>query len=118
VDDNEDLREYLSKALEFGGAHRVFACETVSQALEALEAERFDLLISDLELPDGSGHQLMQALARHGGPPAIALSGHGSAEDVDLSLAAGFSAHLTKPVTLPQLKAAIHQVCGPHAPVG
>ncbi len=116
VDDNSDLREYLTMALEHMGS-QVRACENVSQALEALEVERFDLLISDLELPDGNGRELMHALHAQGGLPAIALSGHGSVEDVDLSLAAGFSTHLTKPITYPQLQAAITQVFGQPASV-
>ncbi len=117
VDDNSDLRGFLTMALERMGA-RVHACENVTQALEALETERFDLLISDLELPDGNGRELMQALHAQGGLPAIALSGHGSVEDVDLSLAAGFTTHLTKPITFPQLEAAIGQVFSAAAPVG
>lgn len=117
VEDNDDLRHYLSMALELGGS-RVSACKTVLEALGTLESERFDLLISDLELPDGNGRELMKALHDRGCLSAIALSGHGSVEDVDLSLAAGFAVHLTKPVTLSQLETAINQVCGPAAPVG
>lgn len=117
VDDNGDLCEYLTLALERLGC-RVVALASVSLALETLERERFDLLISDLELPDGNGRELVQAIQAQGGVPAIALSGHGSAEDVDLSLAAGFSVHLTKPITFPQLQSAIEQVVGSAAAVG
>ena len=68
-----------------------------------------DLLISDIELPDGTGLELMRQL-RERGLPAIAMSGYGSEEDVRASLDAGFTEHLTKPVDLTRLIAAIHSL--------
>ena len=60
----------------------------------------FDLLISDLGLPDGSGHDLMRQLRERGHAfPGIALSGYGQEEDIRRSLEAGFAAHLTKPAS-------------------
>jgi CheY-like chemotaxis protein len=71
--------------------------------MEALSVERFDLLISDIGLPDGSGLEIM----RHGrdafGLKGIAFSGYSSPQDVSESLAAGFSHHLAKPSSLNQL---------------
>ena len=68
-----------------------------------------DLLISDIELPDGTGLDLIRHL-RGGGPPPVAMSGYGSEGDIRASLEAGFAEHLTKPVDLSRLLAAIHRV--------
>ncbi len=72
----------------------------------------FDLLLSDVELPDGSGLELMRELAARGDLPAIAMSGFGSDEDLELSRDAGFLDHLTKPIDLNQLDAAIRRAMG------
>lgn len=117
VDDNEDILHSLALALGRRG-HVVTTAESVASACEAVEGEGegegegFDLLISDLELPDGSGLDLMRSLRASGPVPGIALSGYGSGEDLQLSRAAGFSAHLIKPVPLARLEAAIRRVAG------
>jgi CheY-like chemotaxis protein len=81
--------------------HRTAAAANVREALEvaAERAERFDLLISDLQLPDGDGWELLRRLEEAGRRPrqAIALSGWGNDEDVTKSRTAGFRAHLVKP---------------------
>ena len=69
----------------------------------------FDLLISDIELPDGSGLELMHEIREPRGFPGIAMSGFGSEEDVRMSEAAGFVAHLTKPITFQALEATIRR---------
>jgi CheY-like chemotaxis protein len=84
----------------------------VASALEALEAEPFDLLISDLRLPDGSGLELMRQLRCRHPIKGIAMSGYGMSEDVKRSLEAGIMAHLVKPVSLPVLENAIRRACG------
>jgi CheY-like chemotaxis protein len=73
-------------------------------AREALKG-RFDVLISDIELPDGSGLDLMREL--RGRVPGIAISGFGTSEDVQQSLEAGFALHLTKPIEANRLESAI-----------
>jgi len=71
----------------------------------------FNILISDLGLPDGSGHDLMRDLAsRHHSMPGIALSGYGMKDDILDSMAAGFSRHMTKPVDWQELKIAIQKI--------
>ena len=113
VEDNADTAEAMAELLSLLG-YRVTKAGTVADALAAVDAERFDLLLSDLGLPDGSGLDLMRELARRNGDglPGIALSGYGMEEDVRESLEAGFRKHLTKPVTLQQLEAAIREVVG------
>ena len=78
-------------------------------ALAADRRKRFDLLLSDLHLPDGDGWELLWRLRKVGREPrrAIALSGWGSQEDLTKSQRAGYQAHLVKPATAETLKAAL-----------
>jgi DNA-binding response OmpR family regulator len=80
---------------------------TCREAIERADGE-FDLVLSDIALPDGSGWDVMRHIrARWAGVPGIALSGFGGEEDAEASRAAGFAIHLTKPVPFPELKAVI-----------
>jgi PAS domain S-box-containing protein len=108
VEDNKDTLKYIALVLGARG-HAVTAAERISQALLAATDQSFDLLVSDIELPDGSGLELMRQL-RDRGLPGIAMSGYGSDGDVRASLEAGFTEHLTKPVDLTRLMAAVHRV--------
>ena len=80
--------------------HTVEMAGDVATALELAGQQAFDLLVSDLGLPDGSGHDLMRQLRQRGHKfPGIALSGYGQEEDIQRSHEAGFAAHLTKPAS-------------------
>lgn len=94
--------------------HTVTSAGTVHEALQAFGAARFDLVVSDLGLPDGSGIDLMPELQRQRPVPGIALSGYGMEEDLRQSKAAGFFAHLVKPVNIEQLRQLMDQL-GPPA---
>jgi CheY-like chemotaxis protein len=83
-----------------------------SPRLCAAEEKQFDLLISDIGLPDGSGLELMRRLRERAPIPGVAISGYGTAEDVAASEAAGFSVHLTKPVDIARLRAAVATMLG------
>jgi len=118
VEDHPDTRAVMRRLLEHMG-HKVAVAESVAQAMELVEAAGgqgsqatlgFDLLISDLGLPDGTGLDLMERLRPRQPFPAIALSGYGMEEDVLRSRRAGFTEHLIKPVTLQQLSATIRRV--------
>jgi two-component system, chemotaxis family, CheB/CheR fusion protein len=115
VEDHEDTAEALADLLRLSG-HQVTVAGSIVEALAAAEAggERggFDLVLSDLGLPDGSGHELMRELARRHGIKGIALSGYGMEEDVRRSGEAGFACHLTKPVDRQALEATIRRVVG------
>jgi two-component system, chemotaxis family, CheB/CheR fusion protein len=112
VEDNADTAEAMASLLALSG-HQVTTARSVSQALSAVERrDGFDLVISDLGLPDGSGIDLMRELSTRHGLRGIALSGYGMEEDVRQSLEAGFTRHLTKPVSLPQLQAALREIAG------
>jgi len=98
VEDNGDTAWTMKMLLETFG-YEVEAAGDVRQALEAVESGSFELLISDLGLPDGSGIELMQELRRRGHAlKGIAVTGYGQDEDTRRSKEAGFSAHLVKPV--------------------
>ena len=106
VEDNDDLAEVMARLLSRHG-YEVEIADTVARAEQLAATQPFDLLISDLGLPDGSGLDLVRHLrARH---PwlAIALSGHGTNEDIRQSKEAGFAAHLSKPVSLEVLEETI-----------
>jgi CheY-like chemotaxis protein len=94
-----------------GLGHEVTTAATVAEALRVAETVDIDLIVSDIGLPDGSGLELMrQITARRGTVPAIALTGYGMEDDIQRSRAAGFTAHLTKPIDFTKLAAMIRQV--------
>ncbi|MBA3608454.1 MAG: response regulator, partial [Chthoniobacterales bacterium] len=109
VEDHETTRTVLSRLLSRDG-HTVTTAGTIHEALLAFGAARFDLVVSDLGLPDGSGLDLMQELQRQRPVPGIALSGYGMEEDLRQSKAAGFFAHLVKPVNIEQLRQLLDQL--------
>jgi hypothetical protein len=111
VDDHADTCAALEKLLARRG-HRVVARQDVGSALEAVSRNEFDLLISDVGLPDGSGMDLMTCLKTRGMLRGIAISGFGTNGDRERSLKAGFAAHLTKPVNFEQLERTIEEVVG------
>ena len=108
VEDHPSLLRAMTRLIQDLG-YAVEAASTVKAALELAQHESFDLLISDLRLPDGSGHDLMRALKRHSNLTGIVLSGYGMEEDIRRSKEAGFVEHLTKPVDVDTLAAAIQR---------
>jgi PAS domain S-box-containing protein len=88
----------------------VKTANTFAAALETASREDFDLVISDIGLPDGSGLELMRQIRDRYAARGIALSGYGMDEDIRKSREAGFLAHLTKPVDFQKLQVAIAQV--------
>ncbi len=109
VEDHEDTARVLGRILRNAGFDLSHA-GTVAEARALAGTRRFDLLISDLGLPDGSGLDLMKALREAQGMKGIALSGFGTDDDVAASQAAGFSAHLTKPVDWERLRTEIEKL--------
>ena len=112
VEDHGDTARIMCRLLR-GEGYEVETAADVATALELAGSQSFDILVSDLGLPDGSGLDLMRALRSQGAEiPGIALSGYGSEQDVKRSREAGFSAHLTKPVSLPKLEEAMARAVG------
>ncbi len=107
VEDDVDSAQMF--ALLFSSAG--FDVQVAGSVYAALQlADSCEVLVSDVALPDGSGLDLMWTLRARRPTRAIALSGYGGAQDVQRSLAAGFRQHLTKPVDLDQLIAAVRRL--------
>jgi CheY-like chemotaxis protein/anti-sigma regulatory factor (Ser/Thr protein kinase) len=109
VDDHEDTRMVMSRMLK-GRGYVMTEAGSVAEALARYQAQEFDLIISDLGLPDGSGHELMEEILKIRPVKGIALSGYGMESDLARSRAAGFSTHITKPINFRDLDAAIAEL--------
>jgi signal transduction histidine kinase len=116
IEDHEPTMMVLVRLLRHYG-HEVFTAENVERALAVAATHTFDLVISDLGLPDGNGIDLMRKLAKDYGLRGIALSGYGMPEDRAKTKEAGFLAHLVKPINFDQLQSAL-QVFAPAADAG
>lgn len=106
VEDHQPTRSALIQLLN-RRHFDVIGAESLSQARAIAAREAFELLISDIGLPDGNGCDLMSELRHRRGLIGIALTGYGMDEDVGRSQAAGFAAHLTKPVSVQALDRAL-----------
>jgi two-component system, chemotaxis family, CheB/CheR fusion protein len=116
VEDSLEALEAFRALLELEGAH-VQAEGSGKRALVAATNADFDLILSDIGMPEMDGYELIEALRRlprMGVVPAIALTGFGRAQDAKRALRAGFNAHLAKPVSLPVLLGAIDRIKGPN----
>ena len=109
VEDHEATIQVLRRLLARAG-HNVTSAMTVAGAMQAAENDRFDVVISDIGLPDGTGFQLMEELRNAYHLRGIALSGYGMDEDVQRARDAGFAAHLIKPVDFDQLQQTVSGV--------
>jgi PAS domain S-box-containing protein len=112
VEDAEDTLTLLQTALGVRG-YRTTPCDSASEALRAAAAESFDLIVSDIGLPQMDGHELLKRLRELPhlrDVPAIALTGYAAAKDATAALDAGFNLHLAKPIEPSELIAAIEQL--------
>jgi len=109
VEDHEDTLRVLVRLFRSLGWY-VGSAPTVSATLQLAEREHFDVLVSDLGLPDGSGLAVMQYLRSSRAMKGIAVSGWGTEEDRQRSREAGFSEHLIKPVDFELLRRTIERV--------
>ncbi len=109
VDDHEDTGKVMKLLLEREG-YDIRMANNVASAIKAVEGEEFDLLISDIGLPDGTGIDLIHHIRQHRKIPGIALSGFGMEDDIRRSKEAGFIEHLTKPVSFQRLHGVIREI--------
>ncbi len=110
VEDEPATLRLMARLLR-GLGHTITTAATIASAQEAIEVSSFDLIVSDIGLPDGSGLELMRMVVTARGPiPAIALTGYGMEEDIRRSRDAGFTAHLTKPIDFTKLETMIQQI--------
>jgi CheY-like chemotaxis protein len=120
VDDNEDTLRVMARLLRASG-HQVNTADSMLTAIEAA-SHPFDLLITDIGLPDGTGWELLRRLRQRDGDGggvaeraevrAIAISGFSMDEDVRRSRESGFLEHLAKPINPEDLEAAIARAVG------
>lgn len=108
VEDHVDTQHVMSRLLQ-SFQHDVKSASNIKSALALASAHSFDLVITDIGLPDGSGAELMSQLRAMYNLPGIAVTGFG-AEEFDLTW--GFRARLVKPITLEQLERAISKSMG------
>lgn len=117
VDDDRDSRRMLKTALSAYGAE-LRASSSSSEALETLKMWRPDVIVSDIGMPDEDGYHLIHKVrefpAEGGGTiPALALTGYASPEDEKRSLEAGYQVHMSKPVEIAKLVAAVATIARP-----
>ncbi|MDB6005489.1 MAG: hybrid sensor histidine kinase/response regulator [Prosthecobacter sp.] len=108
VEDHHDTLATLERLLLRRG-YTVRTASSIAECLEVAHEYDFDVLISDIGLPDGRGTELLEQLGKQRGvlPPAIAMSGFGMDDDIESSRQVGFSEHLTKPIEFSSLQQAI-----------
>ena len=109
VEDHADTANLLSRILVAAG-YTVVIARTAATALELAAVQQFDLILSDVGLPDESGYELMRRIQAIRPLKGIAMSGYGTDEDIHMSQQAGFIEHITKPVDVEQLQQAIKRV--------
>ena len=109
VEDHDDTREVLARLLSRRG-YDVEAVRTAQEARSLSCKKSFDLLVSDIALPDATGCELLEELSAKHGLRGIAMSGFSSEVDVAQSKAAGFLEHLVKPIDAKALDAAIQRL--------
>ena len=109
VDDHHDTCLGMKRMLERRG-YQITIAHSAEQAVEKVLTEEFDLLISDIGLPDRSGYELMREVRLNKRLPGIALSGFGSEQDVNQAREAGFAEHLTKPINFERLEKTIRSL--------
>jgi DNA-binding response OmpR family regulator len=106
VEDHEPTRRAVQKILADRN-FEVCPAATVADAWALADATTFDLLLSDIGLPDGDGFLLMREMQDRFGLKGIALTGFGLEDDIRLGMEAGFSAHLVKPIKAQVLDATL-----------
>lgn len=112
VDDSEDTTEMVRHLLEIGGAS-VCAATSGSEALSFAREREFDVVLSDISMPEMDGFEFLSRLRELPGKenlPAVALTGFGRPEDVQRAVDQGFYAHLTKPFDLQTLARLLQKI--------
>src|SRR3989440_6506136 len=109
VEDHAEAARLLSRLLECSG-HAVTTAGNVESALRLAREGRFDVIVSDIGLPDGTGYDLMKRIQQECPIPGVALTGYGMHDDLQKSTEAGFADHILKPIDAHQLEAVLSRV--------
>ena len=112
VENHQDTLDAIKLFLEAQG-HSVEVAPDMKSALKLAPKAKFDVLISDIGLPDGDGWELMRKLREQiPNLKGIAMSGYGMKADLEKSKQAGFAGHIIKPFGPVELNAALNKVLG------
>jgi CheY-like chemotaxis protein len=111
VEDHVDSADLLAELLQ-GYGHTVHVARTVADAIALANQHTFDVVVSDVGLPDATGYELMAQLRERFPIKGIVMTGSGRPSDIERGRAAGFSVHLTKPVSLRRLEQALEELAG------
>lgn len=112
VDDVNDVTDMISMFLKHAG-YEVVTADRATDALKLAGERKFDLIISDIGMPEMNGYELAEALRGMSGyrsVPMIAVTGYTEYDDRGRSLGAGFNAHLTKPIEPTRLLDVINEL--------
>ena len=112
VDDSEDTIQMLQELLKIGGAN-VMTANNGAEALRIAQENEFDVILSDISMPEMDGFEFLQRLRKIDGRqdvPVIAITGFGRNDDIARVRAAGFYSHLTKPLNLQALTEVLKQL--------
>jgi PAS domain S-box-containing protein len=109
VEDHADTRRTLSRLLSHFG-HDISVADSTRSALEIVKAKQFDVVLSDIGLPDGSGYEVIFQAKQKQPVKGVALTGFGSEADIRRGQEAGFDFHLVKPVDFHELRSVLDQV--------
>jgi CheY-like chemotaxis protein len=109
VEDHGDTRRTLSRLLSYFG-HQISVADSRQSALEMIAAKKFDVLLSDIALPDGSGYDVLSQAKQKQHVKSVALTGFDRDEDIQRGKQAGFDFYLTKPVDFAELRTVLGQI--------
>src|SRR5260370_38156155 len=109
VEDHADTLRVLARLLDHF-VHEISVADGVHSALEIVESQEFDVVLSDIGMHDGSGYEVIARAKRKQPVKGVALTGFDKEEDVKRSKEAGFDFHLTKPVDFHELRTVLAQV--------
>lgn len=107
IEDDPDMRDLTEIALTRRG-FRVVTCKNPTEALQALEAQRFDVIMTDLGFTQASGWKLLRDLGTHSSAPVAVLTGDRDARDA--ALRAGARAFFSKPISMETLSEELRQL--------
>ena len=109
VEDHDDTRLTLSRLLTHFG-HQISVAASKQVALELIAAKNFDVVLSDIALPDGDGYDVISHAKQKQAVKGVALTGFDRDEDIRRGKEAGFDFHLSKPVDFHELRTVLSQV--------
>lgn len=109
VEDHGDTRRTLSTLLSHFG-HEISVADSRQSAFEMIDAKNFDVVLSDIALPDGTGYEVISEAKSKQSITGVALTGHDGAEDIKRGKEAGFDFHLAKPIDFHELRTVLGQI--------